>query len=128
MLQQMSLPPEMAARAGEAAALLKALSNEHRVLILCHLIAAGELPVGELVDQVGLSQSALSQHLAKLRDEGLVGFRRESQTIFYHVSDPRAGQLLALLRDIFCPELIADSGESRMASASSAADPRSKGD
>lgn len=128
MLQQMSLPSEMAARAGEAAALLKALSNEHRLLILCHLIADGELPVGELVDRVGLSQSALSQHLAKLRDEGLVGFRRESQTIFYHVSDPRAGQLLALLRDIFCPELIADSGESRMASASSAADPRSKGD
>ena len=128
MLQQMSLPSEMAARAGEAAALLKALSNEHRLLILCHLIADGELPVGGLVDRVGLSQSALSQHLAKLRDEGLVGFRRESQTIFYHVSDPRAGQLLALLRDIFCPELIADSGESRMASASSAADPRSKGD
>lgn len=129
MLQQMStLPSEMAVKAGEAATLLKALSNEHRLLILCHLIAAGERSVGELVELIGLSQSALSQHLAKLRDEGLVGFRRESQTLFYHVSDPRAGQLLALLRDIFCPELAAASGESRMASAPAAADPRPKGD
>jgi ArsR family transcriptional regulator, virulence genes transcriptional regulator len=130
LLQLSTLPSEMAARAGEAAALLKALSNEHRLLILCHLIGAGELTVGELVRQVGLSQSALSQHLARLRDEGLVGFRRESQTLFYHVVDPRAGQLLELLRDIFCPELKqADpSGESRMAPATVAANGRRKGD
>ena len=96
---------EMAAKASEAAALLRALSNEHRLLILCHLISEGELTVGTLVERVGLSQSALSQHLAKRRDEGLVTFRRESQTLFYRVADPRAGQLLELLRDIFCPEL-----------------------
>lgn len=131
MLQQIStLPSEMGARAGEAAALLKALSNEHRLLILCHLMADGELSVGELVNQIGLSQSALSQHLARLRDEGLVGFRRESQTLFYHVADPRAGKLLGLLRDIFCPELIgtAASGKSRMEPAISAANARRKGD
>lgn len=92
-------------KATQAAGLLKALSNEHRLLILCHLIAAGELTVGALVEQVGLSQSALSQHLAKLREEGLVAFRRESQTLFYRVEDPRAAQLLEVLRDIFCPEL-----------------------
>lgn len=108
MLQRLSISPsDMAARAGDATALMKALSNEHRLLILCHLFSAGELPVGELVTRIGLSQSALSQHLGRLRDQGLVGFRREAQTLFYHVCDPRAGQLLAVLRDIFCPELAA---------------------
>ena len=96
---------KMEAKAAEAAALLKALSNEHRLLILCHLIAEGELSVGALVERVDLSQSALSQHLAKLREEGLVSYRRESQTLHYRVADPRAGQVLGLLRDIFCPEL-----------------------
>ena len=106
MLQRLSISPsDMAAKAGAAAALMKALSNEHRLLILCHLFAAGELPVGELVARIGLSQSALSQHLGRLRAEGLVDSRRESQSLFYHVCDPRAGQLLAVLRDIFCPEL-----------------------
>ena len=130
MLQQIStLPSEMAAKAGEAAALMKALSNEHRLLILCHLIGNGELSVGELVAQIGLSQSALSQHLARLREEGLVGFRRESQTLFYHVSDPRAGQLLELLRDLFCPDpKAAGLGKSRMASTPAAANVRPKGD
>ena len=120
----------LGAKAADAAALMKALANEHRLLILCHLIAAGELSVGELVAQIGLSQSALSQHLARLREEGLVGFRRESQTLFYHVADPRAGQLLELLRDLFCPELkqAAASGKSRMASTPAAANARPKGD
>ena len=88
--------------AAEAAALLKALSNEHRLLILCHLISEGELAVGALVERVRLSQSALSQHLARLRDEGLVSFRRESQTLYYRVADPRAGRVLETLHDIFC--------------------------
>ena len=98
-------PTDMADKASEAAALMKALSNEHRLLILCHLIAAGELPVGALVERVGLGQSALSQHLAKLREQGLVSFRREAQTLRYHVCDPRTGQVLQLLRDIFCPDI-----------------------
>ena len=107
----------MTERAGEAAALMKALSSEHRLLILCHLVEAGELPVGALVERVGLSQSALSQHLARLRQEGLVSFRREAQTLFYSISDPRAGQVLQLLHDIFCPELGrgGTSGQSPMA-------------
>ena len=96
---------ELAANASQAAALMKALSNKHRLLILCHLIAEEEMSAGMLVERVGLSQSALSQHLAKLRAEGLVSFRRESQTLYYHVADPKAGEVLELLRDLFCPDL-----------------------
>ena len=96
---------DLADNAADAAALLKALSNEHRLLVLCHLAAEGELPVGALVERLGLSQSALSQHLAKLRGEGLVVFRREAQTLHYRVADPRAERLLALLHEMFCPGL-----------------------
>jgi len=95
----------LAARASEAAALLKALANEQRLLILCHLVSAGELSVGALGKRLELSQSALSQHLARLREQRLVAFRRSAQTLYYRVSDPRAAQLLELLRDLFCPEL-----------------------
>jgi ArsR family transcriptional regulator, virulence genes transcriptional regulator len=94
-----------AAEAGEAVSLLKAMANESRLLILCYLAETGEMSVGELVDKVGLSQSALSQHLAKLREEGLVATRKEAQTVFYRVREPKAEQLLALLHDLFCPEL-----------------------
>ena len=97
---------ELAAKAAEAAALMKALSNEHRLLILCHLVAERELTVGALVERVGLSQSALSQHLARLRAGGLVAFRRDAQTLHYRVADPRAGQVLELLQQVFCPELV----------------------
>ena len=96
---------DLADNAADAAALLKALSNEHRLLVLCHLAAEGELPVGALVERLGLSQTALSQHLAKLRGEGLVVFRREAQTLHYRVADPRAERLLALLHEMFCPGL-----------------------
>ncbi len=92
-------------QAGQAVGLLKALANESRLLIMCYLIEAEEMSVGELVEKVALSQSALSQHLGKLREEGLVATRRQSQTIYYRVSDPKAAQLLALLHDLFCPEL-----------------------
>lgn len=92
-------------QAGRAVGLLKALSNENRLLIMCYLAEAEEMSVGELAHRLGLSQSALSQHLAKLREEGLVETRRQSQTIHYRVSDPNAVQLLTLLHDLFCPEL-----------------------
>lgn len=96
---------EFTRHAGEATSLLKVLANQFRLLTLCHLAESGELSVGELVDRVGLSQSALSQHLAKLREEGLVATRKVAQTVFYRVCDPKAEQLLALLHDLFCPEL-----------------------
>lgn len=94
----------MRANAAEAADFLRLLSNRPRLLILCHLLEAGELSVGALVERVGISQSALSQHLAKLRDQGLVGFRREAQTLFYRIADPRAGRLLETLHALFCDQ------------------------
>lgn len=99
---------DMVANAAEAASLMKMLANERRLLILCHLIAEEEMSVGDLTSRVGLSQSALSQHLAKLRDQGLVTFRREAQTLFYKVSDERAAQLLLLLHEMYCSKDNAD--------------------
>ncbi|MBA14982.1 MAG: ArsR family transcriptional regulator [Sphingomonas sp.] len=90
------------ANASEAAKLLRALANERRLVILCQL-ADGERSVGELLPKVGLSQSALSQHLAKLREEGIVATRREAQTIWYRIEDPAAVKLVMTLADIFCP-------------------------
>lgn len=92
-------------QAEQAVGLLKSMANECRLLVLCHLAAEGDLSVGQLQDRVGLGQSALSQHLAKLREEGLVETRKNSQTVYYRLRDPRAEQLLALLHDLFCPEL-----------------------
>ena len=93
---------ELARKAAEAASLLKLLANESRLLILCRLAIAGEMSVGDLADAVDLSQSALSQHLAKMREDGLLATRREAQTIFYRISDPNAARLLALLKNIYC--------------------------
>jgi DNA-binding transcriptional ArsR family regulator len=89
--------------AAEAARLLRLLANEKRLLILCHMVEAGEMNVRSLADAVGLSQSALSQHLAKLREDALVATRREAQTIYYRLADPKAARVLANLRDIYCP-------------------------
>lgn len=91
----------------EVAKILKALSNQNRLLILCKLAAAGECTAGGLGEAVDLSQSALSQHLGKLRDEGLVAFRRESQTLHYAIADEELKRLLVALKDIYCPELSA---------------------
>jgi DNA-binding transcriptional ArsR family regulator len=96
---------EFEARAAEAAHFLRLLANEHRLLVLCHLLTAGEASVSPLVEAVGLSQSALSQHLARLREDGLITFRRESQTLFYRVCDERDERVVALLKDIFCPTM-----------------------
>ena len=90
------------ASAAQAARLLRTLGNERRLMILCQL-ADGERSVGELQPLVGLSQSALSQHLAVLREEGAVATRREGQTIWYRVPDPAAVKVLATLAEIFCP-------------------------
>lgn len=95
-------------QAQEAVSLLKAMANECRLLVLCHLSVSGELSVGQLAERVGLGQSALSQHLAKLREEGLVTTRKQAQTVYYRLCDPKAEQLLQLLHDLFCPDLGAD--------------------
>jgi len=90
-------------KASEAAALLKLLANENRLLILCRLAIAGELSVGALSNAVELSQSALSQHLAKMREDGLLATRRDAQTIYYRIADDNAARLLGVLKDIYCP-------------------------
>ncbi|WP_291686861.1 metalloregulator ArsR/SmtB family transcription factor [Bradyrhizobium sp.] len=93
---------KLARQAGDAAQLLKLLGNEKRLLVLCFLAARGEMTVGELVGVAKLSQSALSQHLARLRVDGLVAFRRTSQTLHYRVADKRALRIMQVLKEIYC--------------------------
>ncbi|KAB7738455.1 metalloregulator ArsR/SmtB family transcription factor [Parvibaculum sedimenti] len=93
---------DLEASAAEASKLLNALANERRLLILCQ-IAGREMSVGEIQDIVGISQSALSQHLALLREQGLVATRRESQTIYYRLASPEAQRIIETLADIYCP-------------------------
>lgn len=95
-------PHSLQARAGEVADVLGALANDRRLLILCMLVERGEATVGSLADEVGLSQSALSQHLAKMRDEGIVTYRRDSQTLWYRIADRRIEELFATLYRLFC--------------------------
>lgn len=92
----------LAEQASEAARMLKMVANERRLLVLCKLAEAGEMTVGDLANAVGLSQSALSQHLSLMRESGIVAYRRESQTLHYMIADPRVSQILATLRDIYC--------------------------
>ncbi len=94
----------MEGKAAEVADVLSALANTRRLQILCALIETGESSVGALVRHVGISQSALSQHLARMRDEGLIGFRRESQTLWYRIVDPRIEALMAELHRLYCRE------------------------
>lgn len=90
--------------AGEAAGLLKVLSNPTRLLVMCALVTR-EYTAGELESLVGVGQSALSQHLAKLRSENLVATRRGGQRIFYSLADDRVRRIITTLHDIYCAEL-----------------------
>ncbi len=92
---------ELTAKANEAARLLTALANERRLTILCELVE-GERSVGELAATVGLTQSALSQHLAKLRAAGIVATRRHAQTIYYRLASAAAGSVMTTLANIYC--------------------------
>lgn len=89
--------------AGEAAALMRALGNEKRLLLLCLLIEEEELSAGALAEAVALSPSATSQHLARMREEGLVATRRDSQMVYYRIQDPKVRKVIETLRAIFCP-------------------------
>lgn len=89
-------------KAAEAADILRELGNERRLMILCRLVEWGEANVRELAEAVGLSQSALSQHLARMREEGIVAFRRDAQTVWYRIGDARIEELLASLHRLFC--------------------------
>ena len=96
-------PEAMRSHAGDAVRLLKALANDKRLLILCMLVNA-EHSVGELNAKLDLSQSALSQHLAILREDGLVTTRREAHTIYYALSAGPAQQVIETLHGIYCGE------------------------
>lgn len=101
------LPPEaiedMAPRAAEAASYLKTLAHEGRLMTLCHLIS-GEKSVGELEEALGLRQAAVSQMLARLREEQLVKTRRDGKTIYYSIADANTAQVISLLHSLFCGE------------------------
>ncbi len=87
--------------ASEASNFLKQLANEQRLMILCHL-ADGEKSVSELQILLGLQQSSLSQHLAKLRNQNIIEARRSAQTMLYSIVDPNALQVIQLLHKIYC--------------------------
>jgi ArsR family transcriptional regulator len=92
----------MAEKAAEAALFLRGLAHDGRLVVLCALVAEGEAPAGRLVEVSGLSQSALSQHLALLREQGLVRTRREGTSIIYAIADPKVAAILTTLHDLFC--------------------------
>ncbi|MGP6087124.1 ArsR/SmtB family transcription factor [Antarctobacter jejuensis] len=96
-------PSEMETNAKHAAAFLKTLAHEGRLMILCHL-GSGEKSVGELEDLLGIRQAAVSQMLARLREEGLVTTRREGKTIYYSLANDNTSRVIALLYDMFCAQ------------------------
>jgi DNA-binding transcriptional ArsR family regulator len=96
-----STAEEMEANARAAAAFLKALSHEGRLMILCHL-SSGEKSVTELENLLDSRQAAVSQQLARLRLEGLVSCRREGKTIYYFLHDPKVRRAIELVYDLFC--------------------------
>ena len=91
----------MQRNATDAVNLLKGLANESRLMIMC-VLSEGEVSVGQLNQRIKISQSALSQHLAVLREQGLVQTRRESQTIYYRLADTAAMNIIELLREAYC--------------------------
>lgn len=93
---------KMQQQADYAVVLLKALANERRLFILCHLLNEGEMCVGEMNKKLGLSQSALSQHLAWLRKDKLVCTRKEAQTVFYSLKSDEVKELIQVLNNMYC--------------------------
>ncbi len=98
---ELAPPSEMSESAKAAAAYLKTLAHEGRLMILCHL-GAGEMSVGELEAALGIRQAAVSQMLARLREEGLVTTRRDGKTIHYSLANQDTIRVIGLLYDMFC--------------------------
>lgn len=94
-------PRDMAENAKAAAGYLKTLAHEGRLMILCHLVQ-GEMSVGALETTLGMRQAAVSQMLARLRDEGLVVARREGKTVHYALADARTRRMIGLLYEYYC--------------------------
>ncbi|EPL4525285.1 ArsR/SmtB family transcription factor [Enterobacter asburiae] len=94
---------QLQASAGQAATLLKAMSNPRRLLILCTLCGAPGTSAGELAQATGLSPSATSQHLARMREEGLIDSTRDAQRILYSIKNDAVHQLISTLKTLYCP-------------------------
>jgi DNA-binding transcriptional ArsR family regulator len=94
-------PQELSASADRASDFLKSMANPLRLRILC-MIIDGERPVGDIADALGVRQSAVSQHLALLRKDGLVTPRRHGQTIYYRLADRNVKKVVKLLHELFC--------------------------
>ncbi|MCC7274008.1 MAG: helix-turn-helix transcriptional regulator [Alphaproteobacteria bacterium] len=94
-------PAALREKAGRASELLKSMSSPHRLMVLCWL-TQGERSVGELGGLIGLGQSALSQHLARLRRDGLVKTRRDRQTIYYSLDGEASQRVMKTLYEIYC--------------------------
>lgn len=88
--------------AGEVASLLRAIGNERRLMLLCLLIDQREVAAGELAQSVGLTASATSQHLSKLRAQGVITARRDAQTLYYRIADARVKRVIKLLKELHC--------------------------
>jgi len=93
---------DFADKAADVASLLRELANEKRLLILCVLMDQKEVTVNDLADAVDLSQSALSQHLSRLRQHNVVACRRDGATMLYSVADSNVGRILKTLKSIYC--------------------------
>lgn len=94
---------QLQASAEQAAALLKAMSNSRRLLILCMLCGTPGTSAGALAQATGLSPSATSQHLAKMREEGLIDSKRDAQRVLYFIKNDAVNQLISTLKNLYCP-------------------------
>ncbi len=99
----MNIAEAIAGKADNAAEFLSGLANTHRLLILCEL-ANGERNVSALIEATGIAQTSMSQHLAKLKKEGIVDFRREHRMLYYFVADPAVLQIMSILYEKFCQD------------------------
>lgn len=96
-------PRKMANAAQKASDLMKTLGHKDRLMVLCHL-TSGEKSVGELASLLGIPQSPLSQHLARMRKESLVTTRREAQTIYYSITSGEAERIVSLMHELYCSD------------------------
>jgi len=94
----------LAGQATHAARLLKLLGNRNRLMIACLLLTKGDMTVGELVTELRLSQSALSQHLARMRTDGVVRFRRSAHNVYYSIAQPDAVEVIGLMKRLYCKD------------------------
>lgn len=102
-MHQALTPALLATQSQAAANFLRLLGNAHRLQVLCLLISEGEMSVGQILSHTSLSQSALSQHLAKLREESLIDYRRDGQTLYYFLQDKKVIAIMQVLKEHFCP-------------------------